>query len=106
MPAAHDLRGVLRISAFRRLWIALSFSSLGDWLGLLATSALAQQLVRQGGGGYFVQTVAISGVFFFRLLPAVALGPFGGAFADRFDRRKTMVICDLMRCGLFVATSP
>src|SRR4051794_39446942 len=27
-----DVRAVLRIPAFRRLWIALSFSSLGDWL--------------------------------------------------------------------------
>ena len=41
---AHDLRGVLRVAPFRKLWIALSLSSLGDWLGLLATTALAQQL--------------------------------------------------------------
>ena len=33
MPAgapANSLRGVLRIPAFRRLWVALSLSSLGD----------------------------------------------------------------------------
>jgi dTMP kinase len=35
------VRGVLSHLDFRRLWIALSFSSLGDWLGFLATTALA-----------------------------------------------------------------
>src|SRR5436190_5270719 len=98
-PDAHDLRGVLRIRPFRRLWIALSFSSLGDWLGLLATTALAVHL----SGSFAKQNYAIGGVFFFRLLPAVIFGPLAGAFADRFDRRKTMVICDVIRCSLVVS---
>jgi dTMP kinase len=102
MPAAHDLRGVLRIRSFRRLWIALSFSSLGDWLGLLATSALAFELVSKGHS-QSAATIATGGVFFFRLLPALLLGPIAGAFADRFDRRITMVICDTVRCGMFVS---
>lgn len=100
-PVAHDLRGVLGIRSFRRLWIALSFSSLGDWLGLLATTALAVHL----SGTFAKQNYAIGGVFFFRLLPAVVFGPFAGAFADRFDRRKTMVICDLLRCTLLVSVA-
>src|SRR4051794_31876801 len=98
-PDAHDLRGVLGIRAFRRLWIALSFSSLGDWLGLLATTALAVHL----SGSFAQQNYAIGGVFFFPLLPAVFFGPFAGAFADRFDRRKTMVVCDLLRCSFVVS---
>jgi dTMP kinase len=99
VPVAHDLRGVLRIRPFRRLWIALSFSSLGDWLGLLATTALAVHL----SGSFAKQNFAIGGVFFFRLLPAVIFGPLAGAFADRFDRRKTMVICDLIRCSVVIS---
>ena len=39
----------------------------------------------------------------FRLLPAVLLGPLAGAFADRFDRRRTMVVCDVARFALFVS---
>src|SRR4051812_22407007 len=100
-PDAHDLRGVLAIKPFRRLWIALSFSSLGDWLGLLATTALAVHL----SGSFAKQNYAIGGVFFFRLLPAVVFGPFAGAFADRFDRRKTMVPCDLLRCTLLITVA-
>lgn len=96
---AQDLRAVLRIPAFRQLWIALSLSSLGDWLGLLATTALASSLV----SGYSGQSFAIGGVLFLRLVPAVLLGPVAGAFADRFDRRRTMVICDFFRFVLIAS---
>ena len=41
-PGVRD--SVLSIPAFRKLWRAMAFSSFGDWLGLLATTALAQQL--------------------------------------------------------------
>src|SRR4029453_3860271 len=35
--------------------------------------------------------------------PAIVLGPLAGAFADRFDRRKTMVITDVIRFALFAS---
>jgi dTMP kinase len=93
---------VLSYGAFRRLWIALSLSSLGDWLGLLATTALASELAGGGPAGRKA-SFAIGGVLIFRLMPAVVLGPFAGAFADRFDRRKTMVVCDLLRFAVFAS---
>jgi dTMP kinase len=76
------------------------FSSLGDWLGLLATTALAQQLA---GDDYAKANFAIAGVFIARLLPSVFLGPLAGVIADRFDRRKLMVICDILRTGLYIS---
>lgn len=93
---------MLSYRAFRRLWFALSLSSLGDWLGLLATTALATDLA---GGDQQVRdaSFAIGGVLIFRLMPAVVLGPFAGVFADRFDRRKTMVVCDVMRFAVFAS---
>lgn len=48
-------------------------------------------------------TFAVGGVLIFRLMPAVVLGPFAGVFADRFDRRKTMVVCDCLRFALFAS---
>ena len=36
--------GVLSIKPFRRLWIALSLSSLGDWLSIVALTVLAPSL--------------------------------------------------------------
>jgi dTMP kinase len=76
------------------------FSSLGDWLGLLATTAMAQQL---SGGDYATANFAIAGVFIARLLPAVFLGPLAGVIADKLDRRKLMVSCDIVRAGLYIS---
>jgi dTMP kinase len=88
-----DLKAILRIRAFRRLWLVLGFSTLGDWLGLLATStfAAAQFTNSTAKGAAFGSVIAV------RLLPALVLGPLAGVFADRFDRRYTMVVADLVR---------
>ena len=99
-PAQSESRSVLAIPAFRKLWKAMAFSSFGDWLGLLASTALAQQLA---GGDYAKANFAIAGVFIVRLLPAVILGPFAGVIADRFDRRKLMIICDILRFSLYLS---
>ncbi len=78
----------------------MAFGSLGDWLGLLATTALAQQL---SGGSYATANFAIAGVFIARLLPAVFLGPIAGVIADRIDRRKLMVVADVIRFALYIS---
>jgi dTMP kinase len=87
------LRSVLRIRPFRRLWLVLSVASFGDWLGLLATALFASQQV----SGSVAQGGAFGGTIAVRLVPALVLGPIAGVLADRFDRRVTMVICDLVR---------
>jgi dTMP kinase len=99
-PAQQATRGVLAIKPFRKLWNSMLFSSLGDWLGLLATTALAQQL---SGGDYAKANFAIAGVFIARLLPAVFLGPIAGVIADKLDRRKLMVNCDILRTALYIS---
>jgi dTMP kinase len=91
--------GALARRGFRRLALALVLSSFGDWLGFLATTALATQLVH----GFNAQSYAVGGVLAFRLLPAVLLAPFVGVVADRLDRRLTMVLADVLRFGLFLS---
>lgn len=98
-PIEAQARSVLGIPAFRQIWVALSLSSLGDWLGLLAVTALAKELAADD---YAKANFAIAGVFIVRLLPAVFLGPLAGVIADRFDRKKVMVYGDLLRGGLFI----
>ena len=92
--------GVLSIKPFRRLWIALSLSSLGDWLSIVALTALAPSLVT---GGLAAKGSAVSGVWLVTLLPALLFGPLAGAVADRLDRRMTMIIGDVIRGLLFLS---
>lgn len=94
-------RGVFAIKSFRKLWIALSLSSFGDWLGFLAQTALAASLAT--GHTYLAQNFSVGVVVFVRLLPAVTLAPLAGALADRLDRRLTMVIADIGRFSLYVS---
>lgn len=89
----------MQVRAFRRLWYTTALSSLGDWLGLLATMAMATALAH----GYAAQNYALGGVLVVRLLPAIVLGPLAGVFADRFDRRRTMIVGDAVRFVLFVS---
>lgn len=74
---------------FRHLWLSQVISQLGDWFNLIASAALVAQL---SGAG-----LAISGLFIARLLPPFVLGPVVGVVADRFDRRKILIISDLLR---------
>jgi dTMP kinase len=89
---------VLGVPAFRRLWIGLGLSSLGDWLGLLALTAMANMLV----DGYAAQNYAIAGVLLLRVLPAIVIGPVAGYVADRLDRKTTLVWGDYLRGVLFL----
>ncbi|TDB78896.1 dTMP kinase [Micromonospora sp. KC721] len=90
---------MLRIRPFRRLWIVLGAASFGDWFGLLATSVFAASQV----SGSTAKGAVFGGVIAVRLLPALLLGPVAGVLADRFDRRWTMVICDILRFLLFAS---
>ena len=92
--------GVLSIKPFRRLWIALSLSSLGDWLSIVALTALAPSLA---SGGLAAKGSAVSGVWLATLLPALLFGPLAGALADRLDRRMMMIVGDVIRGLLFLS---
>ncbi len=96
-PSGARSPGVLSITPFRRLFVALTLASLGDWLSLLALSALAAQIGGTSGGAY-----AVSGVWLTSLLPALLFGPLAGAVADKFDRRWNMIIGDLLRAVLYI----
>jgi len=91
---------VLAIRAFRRLWGVTYLCSVGDWLSLLALAGLVTKLMNED---YQLRSFAFAGVVLTQLLPGLLFAPIGGILADRFDRRKIMVICDVLRCGLFVS---
>lgn len=84
--------------AFLRLWVAQVFSSLGDWVGLLAILGITSQLSNGSAA-------AISLVMGARMLPGFFLATLGGVMVDRFDRRKIMVLCDIGRAAI-ISTLP
>ncbi|RZS41240.1 dTMP kinase [Herbihabitans rhizosphaerae] len=95
----HRVRGVLAIRPFRRLWAVTFLCSAADWLSLLALTGLVTQMV----DSYRAQSFSFAGVVLTQLLPGLFFAPLGGILADRFDRRKIMVICDLGRCAFLVS---
>jgi dTMP kinase len=87
------------VPSFRRLWLTLALSSIGDWLGLMATGFFAAGQV----GGSTAQGAAFGGVVLVQMLPALVLGPLSGIVADRWNRRVTMVVCDVLRFLLYAS---
>lgn len=77
--------------AFRRLWFSQVLSSTGDWIGLVALTAIASQ-----EGGAFAMG-AVSLVIAARLIPGLFMSPFVGVLVDRWDRKRIMVITDVGR---------
>ncbi|HEY2668862.1 MAG TPA: dTMP kinase [Rugosimonospora sp.] len=77
----------------------LGLSSLGDWLGLLGSAVFASEQVK----GSAAQGAAFGSVVAVRMLPALVMGPLAGVVADRWDRRYTMVVCDIGRFLLFAS---
>jgi MFS family permease len=80
---------------FGRLLAALAASSLGDWLYNLALLAYVQERTHSPAW--------LGAVTAARVAPIVIGGPLGGLVADRFDRRRAMILADLLRAGLMGA---
>ncbi len=85
---------VFRTPGFIPLIGAQFVSSLGDWIGLLAILAIAQDVSKTGPG--------IGLVIVARMLPGFVLAPIGGVFLDRWNRKVVMVSCDIGRFALLM----
>ncbi|MDP8992587.1 MAG: MFS transporter [Actinomycetota bacterium] len=96
-PEAPSVLRLFGSPSFFRLWLAQVVSSLGDWIGFIAITAIA---ARVGGSS---PEAAISLVLSARLLPGFFLAPAAGVFVDRWDRKRVMVVCDVGR-GLVLAS--
>ena len=97
---AGRLQRVFGTPAFFRLWIAQVVSATGDWLGLFATIALADQLAPEGS-----KSTAIALVLATRVAPGFFLATAAGVIVDRLNRKRVMVACDVGR-ALVLVTLP
>ncbi|MFC1709058.1 MFS transporter [Candidatus Omnitrophota bacterium] len=83
---------------FRLLWIGQIISQFGDRLNQMALIAF---IFKRAPGSTFelAKLMAIT------IIPVFLIGPIAGVYVDRWDRRKTMYISDLVR-ALLVFTIP
>ena len=94
-PAASG-SGLFAAPGFLRLWIAQVVSSFGDWIGLLATIEVARRI----GGDQPGSAIAL--VVTARVLPGFFLASAGGIIVDRFNRKRLLVICDIVRASVLL----
>jgi len=91
-------RQLISKGPFARLWWSQAISSFGDWVTLFATFSLAARI----SGGGRAASLAILVPLVARILPGLIIGVVAGVLADRWDRKKTMIIADFGRAILVV----
>lgn len=79
----------LRRRNFALLWAGTGISMVGDW-SLFA--ALPVYVYHTTGS-----TLATSAMFMIQVLPRLLIGSIAGVFADRWDRKRTLVSADFLR---------
>ncbi|MEO7334856.1 MAG: MFS transporter, partial [Gemmatimonadales bacterium] len=82
---------LVRNRNFSLLWMGQLVSFFGDRVHQVALGVL----VLQRGS-----PLDVGIVFAATAVPNVLLGPLAGALVDRWDRRTTMIVCDVIRAGL------
>lgn len=74
---------------YRRLWAAQAVSNFGDWFGLLALYAIIAT--------YSDSEFLLGLIIIVKMLSLAVFSPLAGYITDRFNRRKLMILCDVLR---------
>lgn len=89
-------REVLTNRNFFFLWLGQLISNFGDRLNQMALVALVY-LNNPGS------EIALAKLISFTIIPVFIVGPIAGAWVDRLNRRKIMVISDILRGAIVLA---
>lgn len=76
-------------TSFRWLWVGTIISLLGDWFNTIAIYELVNELTGS--------PLALGAVFITKMLPFALVSPLAGLIADRFNRRRLMIVSDVAR---------
>jgi predicted MFS family arabinose efflux permease len=85
----ESLRVLLDNRDFRRLFAATVVSLCGDWFSFVALTDLVTELTGHPGAAAYISAAIV--------LPIFAVSPLAGKAADRFDRKRLLIISDLVR---------
>lgn len=92
------IRALVKDKNFSLLWFSQIISNFGDRLNQMALIGLVYS--RAPGS-----TIELAKLLSFTILPVFLIGPIAGIYVDRWNRKYTMVACDLLR-GLLVFFIP
>lgn len=84
----------MRSGPFSRLWRAGLVSSTGDWVSILATLSIAEELA--GSKGIVLALTS-------RILPGMFFAAIGGVIADRLNRKYVMMTVEVGRAALVLS---
>lgn len=93
-PPPRSAWALMKSGPFSRLWRAGLISSTGDWVAILATLSLAEELA--GGGGIVLAVTS-------RILPGLFFAAVGGVIADRLNRKYVMITVEFGRAALVLS---
>jgi len=88
-PAKITPRDLFRNRDFRSLWIGQSISNFGDSMTNLALLLLVNHLTGS--------TAALATMAIVLALPTLTFGLIAGVYVDRWDRKRVMIVSDLIR---------
>ena len=92
------VRELLKDKNFFLLWFAQIVSNFGDRLNQMALIGLIY--LRTPGS-----TIELAKLLSFTILPVFIIGPIAGIYVDRWNRKATMIACDIIR-GVLVLLIP
>ncbi len=101
-PGRTSAIAALRYRDFRLFWFGLLVSNVGTWMQMFGQGYLVVELAVQGGvpqlAPLYLGLVGLA-----RAIPGLSLGLFGGALADRADRRRLLLVtqsCAAVTAGI------
>jgi len=86
-------RKIIKNRNFFLLWIGQIVSQFGDRLNQMALIAF---IFKRAPGSTF----ELAKLMALTIIPVFLIGPIAGIYVDRWDRRRTMFVCDLVRALL------
>jgi len=87
-PRSSGPFAALHFRDFRLFWTGMLISQVGDWMQMTAVSWLLYDLT----GSAF--QLGMNGIF--RAVPMVGLGLVGGTIADRYDRKRLLLVIQVI----------
>ncbi len=94
MTVDQPSQSLWKNKAYLSLIASQTVSALGDWLDILAVLTLVAVK-------WNASPMAVSFLMLCFVGPMIVLGPFAGSLADKYDRKKIMIISDVV-CAILV----